>query len=135
MLKTFSNTLLIKILLLLFLQVNLSYGQTVGSVYGFVTDSSSGEALIGANVFINKIGVGMATDVNGYYVLQDISLGTYNVTVSYVGYKVLTKKIEISNGEAIKLDLVLVELLYLLQRKLTVLLIVFPHPNQISAVL
>ena len=79
--KTFSNTLLIKILLLVFLQVNLSYGQTVGSVYGFVTDSSSGEALIGANVFINKIGVGMATDVNGYYVLQDISLGTYNVTV------------------------------------------------------
>ena len=107
--KTFSSTLLIKILLLVFLQVNLSYGQTVGSVYGFVTDSSSGEALIGANVFINKIGVGMATDVNGYYVLQDISLGTYNVTVSYVGYKVLTKKIEISNNEAIKLDLVLAE--------------------------
>ena len=107
--KTFSSTLLIKILLLVFLQVNLSYGQTTGSVYGFVTDSSSGEALIGANVFINKIGVGMATDVNGYYVLQDISLGTYNVTVSYVGYKVLTKKIEISNNEAIKLDLVLAE--------------------------
>ena len=106
--KIYSDTLLIKILLLVSLQVNLSYSQNVGSVYGFVTDSSSGEALIGANVFINKLGLGMATDVNGYYVLQDISLGTYDVTVSYVGYKVLTKKIEISS-DALKLDLVLVE--------------------------
>ena len=51
--------------------------QDNASVYGFVTDSSKGEALIGANVFINEIGIGMATDINGYYVLQDIQPGSY----------------------------------------------------------
>ena len=48
------------------MQLNLSFAQDGGSVYGFVTDSSNGEALIGANVFINELGLGMATDVNGY---------------------------------------------------------------------
>ena len=107
--KIYSKILFIKFSLFVLLQIDLSYSQNVGSVYGFVTDSSSGEALIGANVFINELGVGMATDFNGYYVLQDIGLGIYDVTVSYVGYKILTKKIEISSGEALKLDLVLAE--------------------------
>tara|TARA_B100000214_G_C23528608_1_gene428416 strand:+ start:332 stop:469 length:138 start_codon:yes stop_codon:yes gene_type:complete len=42
------------------MQLNLSFAQDGGSVYGFVTDSSNGEALIGANVFINELGLGMA---------------------------------------------------------------------------
>tara|TARA_B100000401_G_scaffold353766_1_gene251337 strand:+ start:191 stop:415 length:225 start_codon:yes stop_codon:yes gene_type:complete len=62
------------------MQLNLSFAQDGGSVYGFVTDSSNGEALIGANVFINELGLGMATDVNGYYVLQDIDPGEYDIT-------------------------------------------------------
>ena len=107
--KIYSKILFIKFSLFVLLQIDLSYSQNVGSVYGFVTDSSSGEALIGANVFINELGVGMATDFNGYYVLQDIGLGIYDVTVSYVGYKILAKKIQISSSEALKLDLVLAE--------------------------
>ena len=91
------------------MQLNLSFAQDGGSVYGFVTDSSNGEALIGANVFINELGLGMATDVNGYYVLQDIDPGEYDITVSYVGYKILIRKVTIKGDDAIKLDLVLVE--------------------------
>ena len=41
-------------------------------VYGFITDSTSGEALIGANVFIRETGQGMATDNNGYLSLIHI---------------------------------------------------------------
>ena len=90
--------------------LNLSFTQQDGgSVYGFVTDSSNGEALIGANVFINELGLGMATDVNGYYVLQDIAPGKYDITVSYVGYKIFIRKVTITGDVAIKLDLVLVE--------------------------
>ena len=40
-------------------------GQT-GIISGFVTDSESGESLIGANVFLKETGQGMATDINGY---------------------------------------------------------------------
>ena len=60
-------------------------------------------------MFINELGLGMATDVNGFYVLQDIDPGEYDITVSYVGYKILIRKVTIKGDDAIKLDLVLVE--------------------------
>ena len=48
-LKIFLN----KILFTLTLFYSIINAQDNASVYGFVTDSSKGEALIGANVFIN----------------------------------------------------------------------------------
>ena len=107
--KRFLKTLLVKSALILLYQLNFSFSQNNGSVYGFVTDSSNGEALIGANVFITDLALGMATDVNGYYVLQEIPQGSYEVSVSYVGYKILRQKIDISDGQSVKLDLVLRE--------------------------
>ena len=107
--KRFLKTLLVKSALILLYQLNFSFSQNNGSVYGFVTDSSNGEALIGANVFITDLALGMATDINGYYVLQEIPQGSYEVSVSYVGYKIFRQKIDISDGQSVKLDLVLTE--------------------------
>ena len=107
--KQYLKTLLNRLTILLLLIFSTVKSQQNGSIYGFVTDSSSGEALIGANVFINDIGAGMATDVNGYYVLQNIEPGYYSIIVSYVGYELLEKKIVIIENESKKLDLVLLE--------------------------
>ena len=107
--KLYSKILLAKIITITALQLNIASAQLDGSVYGFVTDSSNGEALIGANVFINELGLGMATDINGYYVLQGITPGVHDILVSYVGYEILTERIEIVDGDALKLDLVLRE--------------------------
>ena len=107
--KLYSKILLAKIITITALQLNIASAQQDGSVYGFVTDSSNGEALIGANVFINELGLGMATDINGYYVLQGITPGTHEILVSYVGYEILSERIEIVDGDALKLDLVLRE--------------------------
>ena len=63
------------------------YGQSSHQIYGFIADSNSGEVLIGANVFIKETGQGMATDINGYYVLSEIELNKATLVVSYVGYK------------------------------------------------
>ena len=107
--KRFLKILLVKSALVLLYQLNFSFSQNNSSVYGFVTDSSNGEALIGANVFIKDLALGMATDINGYYVLQEIPMGSYEISVSYVGYKILIQKIDISDGQSVKLDLVLRE--------------------------
>ena len=107
--KLYSKILLAKIITITALQLDIASAQLDGSVYGFVTDSSNGEALIGANVFINELGLGMATDINGYYVLQGITPGIHNILVSYVGYEILSERIEIVDGDALKLDLVLRE--------------------------
>ena len=70
--------------------------QSTNQVYGFITDSTSGEALIGANVFIRESGQGMATDNNGYYVLSNIVIQEAQLVVSYVGYKRYEKSINFS---------------------------------------
>jgi hypothetical protein len=67
-------------------------------VFGFITDSTSGEALIGANVFIRESGQGMATDNNGYYVLSNISIDEPKLIVSYVGYEKYELKLDFSKN-------------------------------------
>ena len=78
-------------------------------ISGFISDSSSGEALIGANIFLQETGQGMATDINGYYIIQDIVPGNYTIMVSYVGYDMFKKQISLSSDESKKLDVSLIE--------------------------
>ena len=51
----------------------------------------------------------MATDINGYYIIQDITPGDYVLMVSYVGFKLKKEKLKISDGQSIKLDISLSE--------------------------
>ena len=92
-------------LLFAFIQLNAQSG----IISGFISDSSSAEALIGANVILQETGQGMATDVNGYYIIQDITPGNYVLMVSYVGFKLKKEKLKISDGQSIKLDISLSE--------------------------
>ena len=80
-----------------------------GIVSGFITDSSSGEALIGANVSLQETGQGMATDMNGYYIIQDIKPGTYTIMVSYIGFNTNRQFISIDFEESKKFDISLAE--------------------------
>tara|TARA_B100000614_G_scaffold71391_1_gene63577 strand:+ start:13438 stop:15771 length:2334 start_codon:yes stop_codon:yes gene_type:complete len=74
--------------------------QTPFQVFGFITDSTSGEALIGANVFIRESGQGMATDNNGYYVLSDIDIAEPKLIVSYVGYEKFELKLDFNKNRS-----------------------------------
>ena len=71
---------------------SIGYSQD-GIISGFVSDSSSGEALIGANVIIQETGQGMATDINGYYIIQNINSGSYTLMVSYGVLVSIVKKL------------------------------------------
>ena len=104
MLKKFLLTSLVSILSINTFYLNAQDGS--GSIYGFITDEATGESLIGANVIIIETGAGMATDMNGYYVIQEIADGDYTVLVSYVGYQVLNYEIKVSGQEAQKLSLI-----------------------------
>ena len=92
---------------ILFLITHLGAQSTI--ISGFISDSSSGEALIGANVILQETGQGMATDMNGYYVIQDILPGDYVLMVSYVGFSLRKEKLTITEGESIKLNIALLE--------------------------
>ena len=83
-------------------------GQT-GIISGFVTDSVSGESLIGANVFLQETGQGMATDINGYYIIQEIIPGNYTIMVSYIGFDVSRQPLSIMEDQSVKINIALVE--------------------------
>ena len=97
-----------KIILYFFLTLALLRGQN-GIISGFVTDSSSGEVLIGANVILIESGQGMATETSGYYIIQNVLGGTHTLLVSYVGFEINRSSVSISTDESIKVDVSLVE--------------------------
>ena len=99
-----TNLKLIKSILLIMMAGWNLYAQG-GKLSGFITDQETGEALIGANVFLIETGNGMSTDKNGYYVLQNIRPGSYTLMVSYIGYATLQKKITFGADESIKMNL------------------------------
>lgn len=63
---------------------------TTGKIAGSITDASSREPLIGANVTINGTYLGATTNLDGFYTINNIPPGKYTVTVSYIGYKKTT---------------------------------------------
>lgn len=60
---------------------------------GQVTDSRSGEEIIGANVIISGTSQGAATDVFGNFTISGVPKGEYTLIVSYVTY--ITKEVNV----------------------------------------
>ncbi len=65
------------------------------TVSGVVTDATTGEELIGANVYIPDLAIGAATDANGEYKIS-VEQGTYQITCSYIGYDRIDQEIEVT---------------------------------------
>jgi hypothetical protein len=57
------------------------------TVSGYLKDAANGEALIGATVGVQSLGMGTSTNEYGFYSLT-LPQGTYTLTYSYVGYAV-----------------------------------------------
>ncbi len=68
------------------------YAQT-GKISGKVTDLETGEPLIGASVMVQGTNLGAATNLNGEYIILNVSPGKYSVVAKYVGYR----QVEITN--------------------------------------
>ena len=78
------------VLLTLLLVPAFAFAGTTGKLKGKVTDKSTGEVLVGANVLIVGTSYGAATDVNGEYIILNLDAGTYDVKCSYIGYQATT---------------------------------------------
>ncbi|NMM48241.1 TonB-dependent receptor [Marinigracilibium pacificum] len=78
---------LIIFLLGVFLNYSHIYSQGNASIGGTVTDSKSGEPLIGVSVVLDGTTKGAVTDINGYYLIKNIEPKTYNIKASFVGFQ------------------------------------------------
>lgn len=78
------------------------------SVYGYVSDTTSGETLLSANVALLELNRGSATNTLGYFSIPNIQPGTYTIACSYIGYDLFTQEITLKAGENLRLDIQLV---------------------------
>ena len=78
-----------KILSLVLLLPVLIYAGTTGKLAGTIKDAQTREPLVGANVIIEGTNFGAATNIDGEYVILNISPGRYNVKFSFIGYETI----------------------------------------------
>ena len=57
------------------------------SISGIVSDSTNGSPLIGANIMLNGPSLGAATNKDGRYSIDQIPMGDYILSASYMGFK------------------------------------------------
>jgi len=79
---------------------------------GSVVDAANSEGIPFAHVKIND-STGVATSINGDFVFSDLLAGTYQIEVSFVGYKSITKSVKLKRKQTnrvFKLELDAVEL-------------------------
>jgi iron complex outermembrane receptor protein len=69
-----------------------------GTVRGVITDNG-GEALVGANVYLQGTTLGSSTDEDGAYFIMDVPAGTYTAVAAYLSYKTEMESVDVSAGE------------------------------------
>lgn len=72
-----------------------------GTVKGKVLDKNNDEALGFVNIAVSpkgskKISGGATTDLDGKFLIKDLPYGSYTITLSFVGYKTVTKEFQLS---------------------------------------
>ncbi|MEZ4874860.1 MAG: TonB-dependent receptor [Flavobacteriaceae bacterium] len=66
----------------------LTFAQQTGSIVGKLTDKDyNNEPLSFANVIIKGTSTGTTSDIDGLYALENLPVGTYTITFSFVGYE------------------------------------------------
>ncbi|PKQ63945.1 TonB-dependent receptor [Labilibaculum filiforme] len=75
-----------KLLIFLLILINIeAYSQVRTEITGYVKDKID-LPLIGASVYLENTTNGATSDTNGYYKIENVKPGTYNLVVSYLGF-------------------------------------------------
>lgn len=94
-----------KILLFVALLTPISIFAQNASISGYVTDKSSRETLLSANVALLETNRGTTTNTLGYFSLTNLEPGTYTIACSYIGFELFRKTVTLSENETLRLDI------------------------------
>jgi hypothetical protein len=98
---SFPRFILLSILLLF---SAASFAQEKYTLSGYVREAGSGEALVGATVFLQGTQLGSYTNEYGFYSLT-VPQGEYILLVSYVGYEAQEIPVSLTEARRLNLDL------------------------------
>ena len=70
------------------------------SITGKITDKSTGEALLGATIFIPDLKTGTVSDTAGFYKIENLPKTKVLVQVSFIGYKTIASVVDLNSVSA-----------------------------------
>ena len=76
----------------------------MGTISGFVRDSTNSESLSFVNVFVQGTTRGAATNRDGYYVITGVPLDTVTVVASIIGYELARQAVDLRERPSARLD-------------------------------
>lgn len=82
---------------------------TDAHIYGHVIDKATGEHLPYIVVMLKGTTIGVTTENTGHYMIRNVPEGTFTVEVSSVGYKTLTREVDVRKGRSYEVNFVLEE--------------------------
>jgi hypothetical protein len=91
-----NNILLMIVNFLLF--VSYLFSGTDGQIRGNIKNSE-GEGMVGAQVYIEELGIGAVADENGNYILLNVPVGSYDIQVTMISYST-----QVISGVAVMMD-------------------------------
>lgn len=110
--KKMKLVVLASIYTILFGVVNLSAQGPVQTLKGRVVDADSEISIPGVNVVILELTpqLGTITDLDGYFVLENVPVGRYTIQVSFLGYEpAILSEVLIGSGKEVVLNIKLKE--------------------------
>ncbi|HKT58601.1 MAG TPA: TonB-dependent receptor plug domain-containing protein [Gemmatimonadales bacterium] len=78
-----------------------------GTVAGRVTDGTTGEAVLTAEVYLERTRWRTTTGEDGRYRLPEVGVGAYTLTVRRIGYAKQSRPVTVVSGEEVTVDLAL----------------------------
>ncbi|MEA3286405.1 MAG: TonB-dependent receptor [Candidatus Marinimicrobia bacterium] len=96
------NKLLLNFLLLMLLATALLANQ---SIHGFIRDDQTGEPLPYTNIILPDLNRGGVSDIDGYFVISDLPVGSHTLIVSIIGYSKHIQSIQLPQDINLRLDI------------------------------
>ncbi len=95
------TTTIKKYCLLVFMMITsvLVFAQGDNTIKGFVYETSNGEPVMFANVFLKGTALGSTTDINGYFSITRIPDGSYTLMVTSIGYDTVSELVTLKNNQ------------------------------------
>lgn len=84
-----------------------AWGQN--TIKGVLYDDESGEAIPFANVQLEGTKHAVATDINGFFLINKIPDGTYTILIKYVGYTEYREEVTLAKGQVLNRNIKLKE--------------------------
>ena len=97
-------SILIVMLFIGVLGVQTIFAATNGEIQGYIIEATTGSPLPGANISLKGTSIGSASNLDGYFKIQQVPPGAYTIIVSYIGYEKTEQDIMIGVQEVKELN-------------------------------